>query len=415
MMCLKSMRFGLYAIMTPLFLAAWSQSHAQDSQPWLKNYQPTAQSKKFAMGTAAERRARMAVIANSSQYTKKFDLSGLPNYKPMSKPTGTLRICGNNYIGDSPLGKWWQQAFNKYQPGIKIEYTLQTAADAIPCLYMNMADIGINHEPSFYDDLVHLRLKGYLPVGISVFTGSYKTIGWQNNIVIIVNKKNPLTEITMEQLDDVFGSQRAGGWIGTKWHPEFARGSEHNIRSWGGLGLSGKWANETIDTYGFSLRYATSLEFSNKVLKGSDKWNGNLLAFGNYTKPNGRTYLEADQVIDHVKNDRDGIAYTRYHDGLSNEVKILALAKTAAGPYVKYSIDSLQDRSYPLWGDQSFWVSAKPGTKLDPKIYEFIRFVLSREGQEQVERDGKYLPLAAKADAEQEAKLDALAEGRKTE
>ncbi|MDE2249721.1 MAG: hypothetical protein KGJ96_14265, partial [Xanthomonadaceae bacterium] len=80
-----------------------------------------------------------------------------------------------------------------------------------------------------------------------------------------------------------------------------------------------------------------------------------------------------------------------------------------------YSIDSLQDRSYPLWGDQSFWVSAKPGTRLDPKIYEFIRFVLSREGQQLVERDGKYLPLAASIDAAQEARLDALAEGRKVE
>jgi phosphate transport system substrate-binding protein len=57
----------------------------------------------------------------------------------------------------------------------------------------------------------------------------------------------------------------------------------------------------------------------------------------------------------------------------------------------------VQDRSYPLWGDQSLWISAKPGTRIDPKTREFIRFVLSREAQDLVQRDGKYLPLTAEA------------------
>jgi phosphate transport system substrate-binding protein len=72
---------------------------------------------------------------------------------------------------------------------------------------------------------------------------------------------------------------------------------------------------------------------------------------------------------------------------------------------VKYTIDTLQDRSYPLWGDQSFWVSTKKGDPLDPKVREFLRFVLSREGQELVEKDGKYLPLPASAVKEELARI----------
>src|SRR5215470_10197290 len=147
-------------------VAAWGQGLPAQSQP-------NEESKKLPTGSAAERKARMAARAAAPAYTTRFDLSGLPHYVAEEKPTGKLRVCGNNYVGDSPLGGWWKEAFEKFQPGIKIEYFLPTAAVAISGLYFGLADIGINHEPAFYDLLPHLRLKGFEPLGISVFTGSY--------------------------------------------------------------------------------------------------------------------------------------------------------------------------------------------------------------------------------------------------
>ena len=367
--------------------------------------QPTEESKKLPTGSAAERKARMSARANQPAYTKKFDLSGLPHYVPEDKPMGTLRVCGNNYVGDSALGGWWKETFEKFQPGIKIQYNLPSAAIAVPCMYFDLADIGINHEPSFYDYLGHLRLKGFEPTGFSVLTGSYDYVGWQNNIVIIVNKDNPITRITMKQLDGVFGSVRDGGWVGSTWHPEMSRGPEADIRSWGQLGLTGEWADRHISVHGYALRYATALEFSNKVLQASDKWNGDLHTYANYKRPDGTTYLEADQIFDHVRKDPGAIAYARFHQGFPKDIKILAVAKTDGGPYVEYTIDNLQNRSYPLWGDQSFWVSVKAGTKMEPKAREFIRFVLSQEGQELVQRDGKYLPLSPEVVREELKKL----------
>lgn len=379
--------------------AALAQS-SQSSQS-----HPNEESKKYPTGSAQERKARMAARAASRAYTKSFDLSGLPAYAPESHPSGTLRVCGNNYVNDAPLGRYWKDAFEKLQPGVKVEYYTPTAAIAVPCLYFDKADIGINHEPSFYDELSHLRLKGFEPVGFSAFTGSYNYVGWQNNLVIIVNKDNPITRISMKQLDGIFGSVRDGGWVGAEWHPEFRRGAEQDIRTWGQMGLEGEWAQRRITPHGYSLRYASAIEFSNKVLEASDKWNGDLRAYANYKREDGRTYLEADQIFDQVRKDPAAIGYARYHDGFPKDIKILAVGQTDAGPFVTYGIDTLQDRSYPLWGDQSLWVSAKPGSKLDPKVKEFIRFVLSREGQEEVQRDGKYLPLSAAASRGELAKL----------
>ncbi len=377
----------------PAFAQTSSQSH------------PNEESKKYPVGSAEERKTRMAARAASRAYTKEFDLSALPHYVPQSKPTGTLRVCGNNYVNDAPLGGYWKAGFEKLQPGVEIEYYTPTAAIAVPCLYFDKADIGINHDPSFYDSLAHLRLKGVEPIGFSVFTGSYNYVGWQNNLVIIVNKDNPLTKITMKQLDGVFGSVREGGWIGTEWHPEFRRGPEQDVRTWGQLGLTGDWAARRITPHGYSLRYASAIEFSNKVLQAGDKWNGDLRAHANYKRPDGKVYLEADQIFDQVRADPGAIGYARYHDGFPKDVKILALAQTDAGPFVPYTIENLQNRSYPLWGDQSFWVGVKRGGKLDPKVKEFMRFVLSREGQELVQKDGKYLPLNAEAVNAELAKL----------
>lgn len=355
-------------------------------------------------GSAAERRARLADRARSKSGIV-FDLSDLPAYQSKQKITGKIRLWGNNYVGDSGLAQRWRDEFIKHHPGAEFELVLPTAAVAVPALYFGLADLGMNHEPTFYDYLGHVRILGYEPTGFSVVTGSLDISGWQNAFAIIVHKDNPLTKITFDQLDGVFGSTRAGGWEGSKWRPDWARGPEKNIRTWGQLGLSGDWKDRRISLYGYSIRYATALEFSNKILKASDKWNEDIIAYGNYVSPEGKRTLQAEAIIARMREDKHGIAYIRWQKGFAKDVKVLALAETAEGPYHDLTIQNLQARRYPLWGDQSFWVSIKPGTKIDPKLAEFIRFVLSREGQQLVMEDGKYLPLPADAVRAELAKL----------
>jgi phosphate transport system substrate-binding protein len=86
------------------------------------------------------------------------------------------------------------------------------------------------------------------------------------------------------------------------------------------------------------------------------------------------------------------------------------LAKDAAGPFVPYTLETLQDRSYPLFDRIYVYTDRAPGQPLDPKIHEFLRFVLSREGQAEVMRDGKYLPLTAAVAVAQLRKLEQAAQ-----
>src|SRR4029077_3568550 len=74
-------------------------------------------------------------------YTKKFDLSDLPHYKPEQKVSGTIRMWGSNYFTDSPLAEYWEKEFQKYQPGVKFYFHLKTSEHAISSLIYGKSDI----------------------------------------------------------------------------------------------------------------------------------------------------------------------------------------------------------------------------------------------------------------------------------
>jgi phosphate transport system substrate-binding protein len=183
-----------------------------------------------------ERAGVVADRGSKPHYAPQFDLSALPHYVPGPQLTGWLRLHGNNYLADGALGEYWQQAFAKYQPGIRISYWLPTSAIAFAALYYEQADLVMGHRPGFYDLLAYQRVMSCDPVEFTVVTGSYDVAGWENSTVILVNNDNPVKGVTLKQLDGIFGAQRDGGWAGTNFRPDWARGPEGNIRTWGRAG-----------------------------------------------------------------------------------------------------------------------------------------------------------------------------------
>jgi phosphate transport system substrate-binding protein len=352
-------------------------------------------------------KARTATVTSRGKkvfYTKRWDLSGLPHYVPEHKVSGTIRLWGSNYITDGNLGKYWAEGFGKYQPGVKLDFELKSAAAALPGLMAGVADVGVDRKITWKELLAFQRIFGYNPLEITVATGSFNVPGWSNALVFVVNKANPISHLTLQQLDGIFGAERSGGWVGTEWHPEFARGPEQNIRTWGQLGLKGKWADKPIHVYGLNLQYQQATDISQWVLKGSDKWNEHLRMYANYAYANGTLAIGAKLLFADIGKDPYGIGYGSY-SYLTPGTKILALARGNGSHFVMPSLDTVRDRSYPLHDQIYFYLNRKPGKPLDPKEREFVRYVLSREGQEAVQRDGKYLPLTARVVRAQLAKL----------
>ncbi len=337
-------------------------------------------------------------------------LDTLPAYQPGPAVRGTIR---NHGFGLGGVLKLWEDGFRRYHPDVRFEDKLPTSDAAFPALVTGVTDLAPDGgEPAITEVLSFFEVYGYHALDITVTSGTYDVDGKSPGIVVYVHPDNPLGKLTMTQLDGIFGAERNGGLRGFKWSVTDARGADQNIRTWGQLGLTGEWADKPIQTYGHAPSGTTRF-FQLKVLKNSGKWN-----------PNMREYVETGSKMigdddpgqtgglqhmlrDELLNNRYGIAWTIVPQAKQVPgLKPLALAVADGGPYIVPSRQSFQDRSYPLVRSLYIYLNRKPGTPVDPKLKEFLRYVLSREGQQAVAANGNYLPLPAQTVQEQLRKLD---------
>lgn len=177
------------------------------------------------------------------------------------------------------------------------------------------------------------------------------------------------------------------------------------------MGLKGEWADKPINVYAYNLNFHFPRDFAEKVFKDGYKWNENIKEYSNAIKAGGgdfgKLWGAGEQMMEALGDDRYGITYTlmTYRD--QPNVKTLALGETAAGPHVLPTLETVQNRSYPLSREVYFYANRPAGGKLDPLIAEYMRFVVSREGQELVMKDGKYLPMTAEVARAQLREIEA--------
>ena len=218
------------------------------------------------------------------------------------------------------------------------------------------------------------------PVEIAVTTGSFDLPHKSFALAVFVHRGNPLTQLTLRQLDGIFGAQRTGGWQGLEWHTEVARTAKDNILTWGQLGLTGEWADKPVHVYGPPGLYPGGVSFfQTKVLGGGDPSSENL-----------REYEDRAQMM---RGPEPGSLRYRLYGGCryrTPQVKPVALAETARGPYLLPTRETVANRTYPLTRTtyMYFTVDTKTGDpanpRVDPKVREFLRYILSRQGQADV-------------------------------
>lgn len=339
----------------------------------------------------------------------RFDLSDLPHYKPEVQVSGTIRQWGSNYLTDSPLAGYLETAFQKFQPNVKFADHLRTSEHAISALVFQVADVGIMGRQIMWDERLSFQREfDYQPTGIIGMTGSYDVSGWNPPVGIYVNAKNPLAHLSMSQLDGIFGDVRTGAYDGLIWNEKAARGADKNIRTWGQLGLTGEWADKPIHVLGYNLEFHFTEEMETRAFGGvTSKFNGGLIEYSNDTNPDGTLKIAGQTMIEDVAKDPYAIAYVAGGElWKKSTVKTLEIGTKDGGPYYALTMDNVRNRTYPFYADVFFWVNRDPKKPLDPKLREYLRFILSREGQEQMVRDGKYLPLTREVIEEERKKLD---------
>ena len=350
--------------------------------------------------------ALSTVVANRASANE-----GLPQYEPAQQVSGLIRNYGNGFAG---LLKRWEDGFQAIYPGIRFDDTLPTSDAAFPALITGVTDLAPNgSEPALTETLAFFEVYGYHATPITVASGSFDVEGRSPGVVVFVHQDNPLTSLSLDQLDGIFGAERNGGLRGFKWTLEDGRGPERDIRTWDQLGLGGEWVGREIQTYGHAPSGASRF-FQYHILKNSNKWNPN---YRGYVETGSKMIGDEDRSTQHggvrhmlseeLANDRFGIAWTimPQAEGIDG-IKPLALLGENGGHAVLPSAKSFQDRSYPLVRRIYIYLNRPPGEPVPPRIREFLRFILSAQGQAIVADGSGFLPLPSDVIVEERARLE---------
>lgn len=309
------------------------------------------------------------------------ELDGLKPYVPGTQVYGTIRNFGNNYI--PALMKQWQDGFRRIQPGVRFETDLPGSEAAMAGLYGGIADLAFIGRESYPSEIQGFEESmGHPPLGIEISSGSFQTPHKTFALMVFVHKDNPLAKMTVEELSRVYGCKEGEENTGL-------------IASWGQLGLNGEWEHRPIHVYGYSSTTGMARYFQRTVLTGKMRWTAGLMDFENGHQADGQVINAGVYVLDALAKDPAGIAYANFLYA-GPDVKALALAHGAGDQYWEPTRKNAFQRNYPLTRFTMVFLDRAPGRPVDPKLKEFLYYILSRDGMDAVVKDGAYLPLNAK-------------------
>jgi phosphate transport system substrate-binding protein len=295
----------------------------------------------------------------------------LPAYQPRAaKLTGTFKGASSDVL--KVLVEKWFAKFKTYHPDVVLSISPPYAGSlgAIELVKGDLDFVFVSRELK-PDDVKGFKAKfGYDPLSVPVSGGSYRHFGALDAIAFYVNKDNPIEKITFDQLDAMYSTtHHRGGKAITKW---------------GDLGLTGEWADKPVKLYGIKPWNGFEEFVRQRVLSVGDKrgeWREDI-AFEKVVFP----------VAKKVSEDRYGIGYSgiAYVD---SPVKVIPVVEKAGAAPQAPTYENVALATYPLSRLTFFNTNKAPGKPLNPALDEFLRFILSREGQQVVLDQASYIPL----------------------
>ncbi len=296
-------------------------------------------------------------VASVSVAQMKVD-PNLPEYVPVVGVSGSLKSVGSDSMNN--LMTLWAEGFLGMYPNVQIEIEGKGSSTAPAALIAGTAHFGPMSRAMKGAESDEFEKKyGYKPTMLRTSI---------DVLAVYVNKDNPIKGLTLQQVDAIFSSTRRGGFAS-------------EIRTWGEAGLDGDWANMPISLYGRNAASGTYGFFKE-----------NALFKGDY-KNDVKEQPGSSSVVQGVASEKAGIGYSGIGYRTA-DVRPVPLASEAGKEFYEAVAENAYNGSYPLARFLLIYVNAIPGKELDPVRREFIKYMFSRQGQEDVVRDG-YFPVDA--------------------
>jgi phosphate transport system substrate-binding protein len=294
--------------------------------------------------------------------------SGLPAYKAASGVSGNLSSVGSDTLNN--LMTFWAELFAKYYPSAKVQIEGKGSSTAPPALIAGTAQLGPMSREMKGSEIDQFEKKyGYKPTALRTSVDA---------LAVFVNKDNPIKCLSLGQVDAIFSKSRR-------------RGAKDDVTTWGQLGLTGEWASRPVSLYGRNSASGTYGFFKEHSLKNGD------------FKDSVKEQPGSASVVQGVTVDRFAVGYSGIGYATAG-VRAVPLTEKDGGACVDATADNAYNGSYPLARFLYVYVNKAPGKPVDPLVREFVRLMLSREGQEAVIKDG-YFPIPASVAKEEANKV----------
>lgn len=283
----------------------------------------------------------------------------LEPYRKVMGIAGNLTCVGSDTLNN--LMVLWAEEFHKIYPSMNVQIEGKGSGTAPPALVQGVAELGAMSRPMKREEMDAFEARmGYRPTRIAVAL---------DGLAVFVHIDNPLTTISLPQLDAIYSENRRGGF-------------GENIRRWSQLGVSEPLGDYPVRAYGRNSASGTYGFFKQVALFKGD------------FKASVKEQPGSSSVVMSVTADPAGIGYAGV-GYMTSGVKTLAIASKQSGPAHLPKAEQVLSGDYPLARMLYIYVIKAPGTALSKPVHEFLHFILSREGQRVVVRSG-YIPLPAK-------------------
>ena len=292
----------------------------------------------------------------------------LPPYKVVSGVSGNLSSVGSDSLNN--LMTLWAETFNKHYPNAKVQIEGKGSSTAPPALISGTAQLGPMSRAMKGTEVDQFEKKyGYKPTVIRTSVDA---------LAVFVNKDNPIKCLSLSQVDAIFSKSRRSGY-------------KEDVTTWGQLGLTGEWASKPLSLYGRNSASGTYGFFKEHTLKNGDY------------KDQVKEQPGSAAVVQGVTVDKFAIGYSGIGYATAG-VRAVPLSEKDGGKCVEAEADNAYSGAYPLARFLYVYVNKAPGKPLDPLTLEFVKLVISKDGQEAVVKDG-YFPIPASIAKEELAKV----------
>src|SRR5688572_1727143 len=283
---------------------------------------------------------------------------GLDSYKAVSGVSGNLSSVGSDTLNN--LMTLWAETFSKFYPSVKVQIEGKGSSTAPPALIAGTAQLGPMSRAMKGTEIDQFEKKyGYKPLPLRTAVDA---------LAVVVNKDNPVKCLTMAQVDAIFSKSRRGG-------------HRDDVKTWGQLGLTGEWASRPISLYGRNSASGTYGFFKEHALKNGDYKD-------EVKEQPGSASVVQGLTVDRFAMGYSGIGYA------TAGVRAVPLAEKEGAKCYDADPEHAYSGSYPLARFLYVYINKAPGKALDPLSREFVKLMVSRQGQEVVIKDG-YFPIPA--------------------